>query len=75
MCVIDVLVDSLSSLPIMVVCHAHRIGDRKLIDAARINLGMSRGNLTIPSYMDVVTTDLGALLKWKTRRVNFKPTS
>eukprot|EP00462_Mataza_sp_D1_P001185 CAMPEP_0175088464 /NCGR_PEP_ID=MMETSP0086_2-20121207/263_1 /TAXON_ID=136419 /ORGANISM="Unknown Unknown, Strain D1" /LENGTH=417 /DNA_ID=CAMNT_0016360901 /DNA_START=45 /DNA_END=1298 /DNA_ORIENTATION=+ len=50
---------------------ARSVGDRKLVDSARINLGMARGNLTMGSYMGVVTDNLPALLKWKTRRVNF----
>lgn len=50
---------------------ARSVGDRKLVDSARINLGMARGNMTMGNYMGVVTTDLPALLKWKTKRVNF----
>lgn len=51
---------------------AKNVGDRKLIDATRIKLGMARGNTSLNAYMDVVNTDLPALLKWKTRRVQFK---
>jgi tetratricopeptide (TPR) repeat protein len=50
---------------------ARAVGDRKLVDSARINLGMARGNMTMGSYMGVVTDNLPALLKWKTRRTNF----
>ena len=51
---------------------ARSVGDRKLVDSARINLGMARGNMGMSNYMDVVNGDLPALLKWKTRRVTFK---
>lgn len=50
---------------------ARAVGDRKLVDAARINLGMARGNMSMGNYMGVVNDNLPALLKWKTRRVNF----
>jgi len=51
---------------------ARGVGDRKLIDAARINLGMARGNMSIHKYMNVVKDNLPALLNWKTRRQAFK---
>lgn len=47
---------------------ARQLGDRKLINASRIALGMSKGNLQMSSYMKVVNNDLPSLLKWKTRR-------
>lgn len=50
---------------------ARAVGDRKLVDAARINLGMARGNMSMGNYMGVVNDDLDSLLKWKTRRANF----
>ena len=50
---------------------ARSVGDRKLVDSARINLGMARGNMAMGNYMGVVTENLPALLKWKSRRVNF----
>jgi tetratricopeptide (TPR) repeat protein len=50
---------------------ARAVGDRKLIDSARINLGMARGNLTMGNYMGVVNDNLESLLKWKTSRSNF----
>lgn len=50
---------------------AKGVGDRKLTDSARINLGMARGNMHMLNYMEVVNDNLPALLKWKTRRVNF----
>lgn len=51
---------------------ARSVGDRKLIDAARINLGMARGNMAMGKYMNVVKHDLPALLNWKTRRAAVK---
>lgn len=53
---------------------ARTVGDRKLIDSARINLGMARGNLSLENYMGVVQGNLPALLNWKTRRQAFKQT-
>lgn len=50
---------------------ARSIGDRRLVDSARINLGMARGNQSMPNYMGVVTSDLPKLLRWKTQRLNF----
>ncbi len=47
---------------------AMAIGDRKLLDHARVNLGMARGNLQMGMYMGIVNHDLPALLKWKTQR-------
>ena len=52
--------------------HAARsIGDRQLIDKARTYLGIARGNSVLPSFMNVVTNDLDALLRWKNRRLPF----
>ena len=51
---------------------AKTVGDRKLIDSARINLGMARGNLSMNKFMGVVKGDLPSLLNWKTRRIPFK---
>jgi len=50
---------------------ARSLGDRQLVDKARTHLGIARGNLVMGSYIQVVTTDLNALLKWKNRRVPF----
>ena len=48
---------------------ARSIGDRALVDKARVYLGIARGNSMLPKYLDVVTHDLDALLRWKKRRV------
>ena len=50
---------------------ARQIGDRQIIDKARTYLGIARGNSVLPSFMNVVTTDLDALLRWKNRRTPF----
>ena len=44
---------------------------RKIVDKARVNLGMARGNAQQNSYMNVINYDLSALLLWKNRRLNF----
>jgi hypothetical protein len=47
---------------------AKQVGDRALVDSARINLGMARGNMSLGSYMSNITKDnIPALLNWKTR--------
>ena len=46
-------------------------GDRSVVDNARVNVGMARGNLQMGSYMNVINFNLTALLRWKNRRVNF----
>ena len=50
---------------------ARSIGDKALLDKARTYLGIARGNSVLPSFMNVVTTDLDALLRWKNRRTPF----
>jgi len=50
---------------------ARLIGDRKLIDSARVVLGMVRGNGKLKTYIDLVNHDLEKLLKWKSKRATF----
>jgi len=50
---------------------ARSIGDRKLVDKARAYLGIARGNSVLPAFVNVVTSDLDALLRWKNRRAPF----
>lgn len=38
---------------------------------ARTYLGIARGNSVLPSFMNVVTNDIDALLRWKNRRTPF----
>eukprot|EP00930_Biecheleria_cincta_P101103 TRINITY_DN92738_c0_g1_i1.p1 TRINITY_DN92738_c0_g1~~TRINITY_DN92738_c0_g1_i1.p1 ORF type:complete len:408 (-),score=117.24 TRINITY_DN92738_c0_g1_i1:109-1332(-) len=47
---------------------ARQIGDRRLIDSARVVLGMVRGNGKLKSYIDLVNNDLDKLLNWKSKR-------
>jgi len=48
---------------------ARQLGDRKLIDSARVVLGMVRGNGKLRAYIDLVNNDLDKLLKWKSKRM------
>jgi tetratricopeptide (TPR) repeat protein len=48
---------------------ARQLGDRKLIDSARVVLGMVRGNGKLKAYIDLVNNDLDKLLKWKSKRM------
>jgi len=48
---------------------ARQLGDRRLIDSARVILGMARGNGKIDIYIDLVNNNLDKLLKWKARRL------
>jgi len=47
---------------------ARQIGDRRLIDSARVVLGMVRGNGKLKSYIQLVNHDLEKLLRWKSKR-------
>jgi tetratricopeptide (TPR) repeat protein len=47
-------------------------GNRSLVDTARVNLGMARGNEKIQAYMNIINYDLTTLLRWKNRRVKFE---
>ena len=42
------------------------------VDAAKVHLGMARGNATMGTYVNVIVTDVGALLKWKNKRAYLK---
>ncbi len=46
-------------------------GTRRLVDNARVNLGMSRGNAQIGAYLNVISYDISSLLLWKNRRLEF----
>lgn len=50
---------------------AKALGDRKLLNTARFNLGVSRGSLNLGAFVDVLTTDLAAVLDWKIQRRPF----
>lgn len=47
---------------------ARQIGDRRLVDSARVVLGMVRGTGKLGSYINVVNNDLERLLTWKSKR-------
>jgi tetratricopeptide (TPR) repeat protein len=47
------------------------LGSRKLVDQARVHLGMARGNANMDAYMFIVNEDMPSLLRWKNRRFNF----
>jgi len=42
------------------------------VDRAKVHLGMARGNATMGTYVNVIVTDVGALLKWKNKRTYMK---
>lgn len=48
---------------------ARQLGDRKLVDSARVILGMARGNGKLDLYMSMVNTNMDKLLKWKSKRI------
>ena len=50
---------------------ASDVGDLKLVDRARVSLGMARGNLKMKAYIHVINFDSVSLLRWKARRTNF----
>lgn len=52
---------------------ARQIGDRGLIDSARVVLGMVRGSGKLKSYVDLVSGDLDKLLRWKSKRATLDP--
>merc|ERR1719213_891332 len=44
---------------------ARQIGDRKLIDSARVVLGIVRGHGKLKAYIELVNSDIERLLRWK----------
>lgn len=47
---------------------ARQLGDRKLIDSARVVLGMVKGSGKLKLYINLVNNDLPKLLQWKSKR-------
>eukprot|EP01028_Stygiella_incarcerata_P013018 TRINITY_DN81058_c0_g1_i1.p1 TRINITY_DN81058_c0_g1~~TRINITY_DN81058_c0_g1_i1.p1 ORF type:complete len:432 (-),score=119.57 TRINITY_DN81058_c0_g1_i1:101-1396(-) len=47
---------------------ARQTGNKKLIDQARVMLGLARGNAGLMTYMKMVDSDLPSLLQWKNGR-------
>jgi len=54
---------------------ARQLGDRNLIDSARVVLGMVRGHGKLKTYIDLVNNDLEKLLKWKSKRMTLENAS
>mmetsp|Transcript_62110 Transcript_62110/g.196420 ORF Transcript_62110/g.196420 Transcript_62110/m.196420 type:complete len:441 (-) Transcript_62110:490-1812(-) len=50
---------------------ARSLNDRRMLDVARVNLGVARGSAHTAKYIDVVNEDLGMLLQWKNVRTPF----
>lgn len=50
---------------------ARTLNDRRIVDAARFNLGVARGAVRMGKYMDLVNTDLPKLIQWKNARAPF----
>lgn len=44
------------------------VKNQKLIDAARVNIGIAMANTQIESYKHLVLNDVNALLTWKIKR-------
>ena len=42
--------------------------NQKLIDAARVNLGIAQANTNMDNYKNLVLTDVHGLLEWKIKR-------
>ncbi|KAK3282597.1 hypothetical protein CYMTET_9675 [Cymbomonas tetramitiformis] len=48
---------------------ARSLNDRRMLDIARVNLGISRGSARTGRFMEVVASDLHTLLQWKNVRM------
>mmetsp|Transcript_40527 Transcript_40527/g.49152 ORF Transcript_40527/g.49152 Transcript_40527/m.49152 type:complete len:413 (+) Transcript_40527:156-1394(+) len=48
---------------------ARSLNDRRMLDIARVNLGISRGSARTGRFMEVVSTDIHTLLQWKNVRM------
>jgi hypothetical protein len=44
------------------------VKNQKLIDAARVNLGIAQANTMIENYKNLVLNDVNSLLEWKIKR-------
>lgn len=47
---------------------ARGLGEPRLLDAARVNLGLARADALLPAYRSMALTDMGALLRYKITR-------
>lgn len=50
---------------------ARAVGNMRLLDVARYNLGIARGILRFDEYVNVAVNDLATLLSWKNMRIPF----
>ena len=50
---------------------ARTLGNRRIMDTARVNLGIARGAFRLKHYYGVVNNDLTKLIQWKNARVHF----
>lgn len=48
---------------------ARSLNDRPMLDTARFNLGVAKGSLRLPAYMQLVNGDLPQLMQWKNSRI------
>ena len=48
---------------------ARSLNDRRLLDVARVNLGVARGAARTGKFFDAVVTDINTLLQWKNVRM------
>eukprot|EP00164_Ancoracysta_twista_P004519 GFYU01006099.1.p1 GENE.GFYU01006099.1~~GFYU01006099.1.p1 ORF type:complete len:447 (-),score=120.06 GFYU01006099.1:212-1552(-) len=46
------------------------LGEKKLVDQARVNVGIAKGNARLEQFMSLVKGDLDALIDWKNTRSN-----
>ncbi len=44
---------------------ARGLGHRRMVDVARVNLGLARGAVRMARFMELVNADLPALIQWK----------
>ena len=48
---------------------ARTLNNSKMLDAARINLGIAKGCAKMESFFDTINDDFGRLLQWKNTRM------
>ena len=45
------------------------LGDKKMVDNARVSLGVARGKANFKQYLELVNNDMASLLQWKNVRM------
>lgn len=48
---------------------ARSLNNRRMLDTARVNLGIARGSAQFPKYVEVVNSNMPTLLHWKNARM------